>query len=154
MWSILYFDPWYISISALVLFNLLRARNYHYNKGTLKVDFVKWKMIHSGLLRTIFLQKVSLQLANNFCSFILPRDTTVEVHLILLSIELRQLYFLVMFILYSYGPLIVSQILNLYFCGIFEHNFLRQLKISINFHFNQQQQAQTLNSSYPNTVTT
>ena len=45
----------YISIidlilrSELVLFSLLRASNYKYNKAPLKVEFFKWKMIHSRL---------------------------------------------------------------------------------------------------------
>ena len=39
-----------ISKSALVLFSLLRASNYYYNKGALKVEFIKYKIIHSGLL--------------------------------------------------------------------------------------------------------
>ena len=50
-----------ISRSALVLFSLLRARNYHYNKGPLKVESIWCKIIHSRLLRIIFLQKILLR---------------------------------------------------------------------------------------------
>ena len=50
-----------ISISALVLVMLLHTINYHYNKGPLKVEFIKCKRIHSGLLRIIVLLEILLQ---------------------------------------------------------------------------------------------
>ena len=50
-----------ISKRALVLFNLLYARNYHYNKGSLKVEFIKCKTIHSGFLLVVVPPSISLK---------------------------------------------------------------------------------------------
>ena len=44
-----------ISKSALVLFSLLCAINYHYNKGPVKVESIKCKTIHIGLLLIVIL---------------------------------------------------------------------------------------------------
>ena len=51
-----------ISKSALVLFILLYAKNYHYSKGPLNVEFIRCKTIHSGLLIIFLLQSISLHL--------------------------------------------------------------------------------------------
>ena len=40
---------------SLVFFSLLRAGNYHYNKGPLKVEFFKCKTIHRELLLIVVL---------------------------------------------------------------------------------------------------
>ena len=50
-----------ISKSALVFFSLLCASNYHYNKGSIKVEFIKCKTIHSRLLVISVLQSISLR---------------------------------------------------------------------------------------------
>ena len=86
---ILIIDP--ISISALVLFSLLCAINYHYNKGYLNVDFFKWKIIHRRLLRIAVLQSILLWWFINFLKFTLSRDTPEWVYFMLLSLDLRWL---------------------------------------------------------------
>ena len=49
-----------IYISALECFSLLLARNYHYNKGRLKFEFIKFKTVHSRLLFIAVLQSILL----------------------------------------------------------------------------------------------
>ena len=44
-----------ISKIALVLFSLLLASNYHYNKGPVIVDNITIKMIHGGLLLIVII---------------------------------------------------------------------------------------------------
>ena len=50
-----------ISRSALVLFSLLRASNYHYSKGHVIVDNIDILTIHGGLSCIIFLQSIFLR---------------------------------------------------------------------------------------------
>ena len=44
-----------IPISTLVLFSMLRASNYDYNKGPVIVDNITAKTIHGGLLLIVIL---------------------------------------------------------------------------------------------------
>ena len=60
MWHLLYFDHLYHLKSVLVLFNLLRVSDYHYNKGHLRLEFFKYNTIHSRLLCISFLQSILL----------------------------------------------------------------------------------------------
>ena len=65
-----------ISKSALVLFSILCAINYHYNNVPLKVEFFKCKMIHNRLLLIAVLQKILLQwVINNVNISIISRYT-------------------------------------------------------------------------------
>ena len=57
-----------ISRSAPLVFSLLRAINYHYNKGPVIVDNITILTIHQGLLCIIFLQSIFLGWEINFFS--------------------------------------------------------------------------------------
>ena len=128
----------------MVLFSMLRASNYHYNKGPLKVQFIKCKTIHSGFLLIPVIHSILL----GYVIEIIP-----------VSIIARYIYrgtfaanspltyedSLIFVVFYIKLPLnfVFSQISNLFFCSIFCHKFFGQSKKSINFGFNQQQQVQT-----------
>ena len=86
-----------ISRSALVLLILLCASNYRYNKGPLKVEFIKCRTIHSGLLSNIFLQEISLQWVIKSVFTYINVRYTYGVYLLLLSIDLQFFFFIVMF---------------------------------------------------------
>ena len=60
MWRILYLDCWSHLIIFLVVFSLLRASNFHYNKWHVIVDNITILTIHRGLLCIIFLQSLSI----------------------------------------------------------------------------------------------
>ena len=70
-----------ISKTALVLFSLLCAINYHYKKGSLKVEFIKCKKIHSRLLFIVVLQSKLCQWVIKIVLFLIslyrPRKDTL-----------------------------------------------------------------------------
>ena len=125
-----------ISRSALVLFSLFRAINYHCIKGPLKVDFFKCKTIHSRLLCIPFLHSISIRwVSNDVVIYIIMRytwrDTFADIFHWPTTIILFSLYY----ILNYNGTLIFSQILNLLFCGNFEHNVFVAVKEIHNLWF-------------------
>ena len=108
---------------SLVLFSLLRAINYEKNKGALKVDLFKRKIIHSRLLRIAVLQSISLQWVIKFVFIYNIVRYTCEITFVdIVHWYLTILLFLLCSILNCHGTLIFSQISNLFFCGIFKHN--------------------------------
>ena len=119
-----------ISISALILFSLLSARNYRYNKVNLKVDIFKCKTIHSILLHIAVLHSILLR---RFIKIVLIciilRYTwrgkfAAIVHwptIILLSLSFP--------ILNLHRTLLFSKISNLLFCGIYEHKLFTAVKV-------------------------
>ena len=115
-----------ISRSTLVVFSLLRAINYHYNKGPLKVEFFKYKMIYRRLLRiyVLLLQPIFLHwVINIVLIFIIARYTCRGTFSAIVHWPTTIILFLLCFILNCHGTFIFSQITSLFFCGIFEHNF-------------------------------
>ena len=55
------FIVYIISKSALILSSILRASNHHYNKGPLKVKFIRCKIKHSRILLLAVLQSILLR---------------------------------------------------------------------------------------------
>ena len=119
---ILIFDI--ISKSVLVLFSLLRGRNYHYNKGPLKFEFIKCKTIHRRLLLIVVLQSISLRRVIEIVLFLFSWDRTTKRYIMCYcTFTYNDSIILDMFLLNCHGTLIFSQILNLRYLEYFCHNF-------------------------------
>ena len=122
--------------SALVLFSLLRASNYHNNKGTLKVEFFKLKIIHSRLLCISVKQSLLIWwFINIFIIFITDRYTCGGIFAAIFHWPTTILLFLSCFLLNYHGTFIFSQILTLFICGTFKHNLFAALKEIHNLWF-------------------
>ena len=141
--------------SALVLFSLLLARNYHYNKGTLKLKLFKWKTINIRLLHIVILQSIFLRrVIKIVLIYIIVRYTWRSSFDAIIHWPKTLLLFLLYYIINCHGKLLLSQILNLLFLVFPNTTFLQTSKKSIKFDFNQQQQVHTSSSWYPNQATT
>ena len=117
-----------ISRSALVLFSLLCTSNYHYNKGHLKVEFIKWKKCTSDCYLLPFYSQYGYGELSKKILFLLLRDTPEEVDLLLLSIELQQFSYF-RYVLYKLSCIFlfltnIESILLSYF----EHNLFAAVK--------------------------
>ena len=122
--------------SALVLFSLLCEINDHYNKGNIKVEFFKCKTIYSILLcisvqRSIFLR----WFINIVIIYIIARYTCGSKFAAIVYWPTKILLFLSCFVLNYHGTFILSQILNLFICGIFKRIFFHKSKKSTFFAF-------------------
>ena len=112
-----------ISWSALVLFILLRASKYHYNKG-------------DCLLRISVLQQIS----NWWVIIIVPiydivEYTCVGIFAAIFHWPTTVLLLLLYFNLNCHGSLLLSQISNMFICGISNKFVLQQSNNSITFNF-------------------
>ena len=140
--------------SASLFFSLLRASNYHYNKGSLKIEFFTCETIHS-LLYIAFLQTILLHwVIKTFLTYIIVRYAWRGKIFATFHSPTIILLVLSCFILNFHGTIIFTKMLNLVFCGISERNYFAAVKKYINFYVHQQQQGQTPNSCYSNQDTT
>ena len=115
--------------SALVLFILLFAINYHYKKGTLAVGFFKCKTIHSILFCISVLQSISLRwIINIVLICITMRYTCRDTFAAIVHWPTTIILLLLYFILNCYGTFLFSQMSHLFFCGIFKHNVFVEVK--------------------------
>ena len=128
----LYFDCWSHFENHPSIFSILCSRNYHYNKRPVIVDNIMIPTIHVGLFLIVVLYSISLWWVINILFISIGLIVWKNEHNVPLYIELR---------LYSYFCHVsdqnridhfLPQILNLWFLGIFCHNFARQSKNSIN----------------------
>ena len=118
-----------ISRSTLVLFSLLGAINYHYNKGNMKMEFLKCKTIHIILLRIAVLLSILIQWVIKIpLIYIIARYTWIGTVATVFHWTTTIILFLSCFILNCHRTLLLSQISNLFFCGIYEHNFFAVVK--------------------------
>ena len=116
--------------SALIFFSLLRASNYHYNKEPLKLGFFKCKTIHSRLSRISILHSISLWwVIKTVFIYIIVRYTCGGTFTAIFHLPAILLLFLLCFILNCHETLFFSLISNLFFCGIFKHNFFAAVKV-------------------------
>ena len=121
VFSIYIFDL--ISRSDLVVFSLIRARNYHYNKGHVCYVFPFYIQYRYGNLSILFL------------ILLLGRYTYVGIFASTVHWNTMILFFSWYFILSCHGTLLFSKILNLLFYGIFEHRFYTADKEMYNLRF-------------------
>ena len=132
-----------ISRITLVLFSLLHVGKYHYNKEPLKVGIFKSKKIQSRLLRIAVLHPISLRwVIKIVLIYIIARYNCGGTFAAILHWPTMILLFLFFNMLNCHGTLIFLLVSNLFFCGIFKHNFFIAEKNSVNFDFDQQQQVQ------------
>ena len=125
-----------ISRISTVFFSLFCASNYYYNKGPIKVEFFKCKTIHSRLLHSAVLQSIFLQwVIKIVLIYIIVRYTCRVTFTAIIHWPMTDLLFLSYFISNCHGTLILSQILNMFFCGIYEHNFFAAVKTIHNLQF-------------------
>ena len=115
--------------SVLVVFSVLRARNYHYNKGPPKVEFFKCKTNHNILVHIAVLQSILIwQVINIVLIYIIARYTCGGTFSANANWPTKIILFLLCFVLNYPGTLLFSRILNLFICGIFEHNCFTAVK--------------------------
>ena len=115
----------FISKSAMVLFIMLRASYYNYNKGPLKVELILCKTIHSGLLLIVVLHLISLRwVIKIVLIFILVRLNNKKVNLCaIFHWPTMILLILSCFILNFHGKLFFSLISCLWYLEYFLSQF-------------------------------
>ena len=109
--------------STLSVFSLLRASNYPYNKGGFCYTFLLYSHYRYGKISILFLFLLSQKY--NYVGIF---DAIVHWPTVILL-------FLSYCLLNCHGNFIFSKILNMFICGIFEHNFFQQTKKSITSNF-------------------
>ena len=119
IFCILIVDP--ISRSALLVFSMLSATNYHYNKGPVCYVSLFYSQYCYSELSILFL-------------FLLSRDTFVQVYSLLFSIDLQRFcYFIMLYLKLSQNFDFLTNICS--FVVFLDTQFSQQTNKTITFNF-------------------
>ena len=133
-----------ISKNSLVLLSLLRTINYHYNKGLLKVEFIKCKTIQRRLLLILILQSISLKwVIEIVLIFILVISNNKKYIMCYFSLTHNDIIILDMFcIKLSWNFVYLTNIKSVVSWIFVVTIFSKQSKNSIRFNFDRQHTSQ------------